>query len=190
MIDALAKQGFAIVDDLLPPRELQALIVSAQRHLDRAGKSAGIGRGGDLQVDVGVRGDRIAWLDEGDAASAAFVQHMEQLRLELNRSLYLGLFRYESHFACYEPGAFYRKHVDAFKGERSRLVSSVFYLNENWRTEDGGELVLYRGDADEIAATVLPARNRLVVFLSEEFPHEVKPASRRRYSIAGWFRGA
>lgn len=28
----------------------------------------------------------------------------------------------------------------------------------------------------------------LVVFLSEEFEHEVLPAKRDRYSIAGWFR--
>lgn len=27
-----------------------------------------------------------------------------------------------------------------------------------------------------------------MLFLSEEFPHEVLPASRERYSIAGWFR--
>jgi len=30
--------------------------------------------------------------------------------------------------------------------------------------------------------------NRLVIFLSEEFPHEVLPANTHRYSIAGWFR--
>jgi SM-20-related protein len=28
----------------------------------------------------------------------------------------------------------------------------------------------------------------LVVFLSDRFPHEVRQASRLRYSIAGWFR--
>jgi SM-20-related protein len=28
----------------------------------------------------------------------------------------------------------------------------------------------------------------LVVFLSEEFPHEVLPTATDRYSIAGWFR--
>jgi len=28
----------------------------------------------------------------------------------------------------------------------------------------------------------------LVVFLSEEFPHEVLKAKRSRFSVAGWFR--
>jgi len=35
---------------------------------------------------------------------------------------------------------------------------------------------------------VLPQLGTLVVFLSEEFPHEVLAAQRDRYSIAGWFR--
>ena len=28
----------------------------------------------------------------------------------------------------------------------------------------------------------------VVMFLSEEIPHEVKPAQRDRYSVTGWFR--
>jgi SM-20-related protein len=28
----------------------------------------------------------------------------------------------------------------------------------------------------------------VVIFLSERIPHEVLPATRDRYSIAGWFR--
>ena len=35
---------------------------------------------------------------------------------------------------------------------------------------------------------VTPSFGTIVVFLSEEFPHEVLPAKRDRYSIAGWFR--
>ena len=36
--------------------------------------------------------------------------------------------------------------------------------------------------------TVTPNFGTIVVFLSEEFPHEVLPALRDRYAIAGWFR--
>ena len=36
--------------------------------------------------------------------------------------------------------------------------------------------------------TVTPQNNRMVVVLSDTFPHEVLPAVRDRYSIAGWFR--
>ena len=190
MINALAEQGFVVVDDFLPADQLQSLQQSAPRQLQLTGKRAGIGRGDVHVIDDKVRGDHIAWLAAADVASAAFLDRMEQLRVAINQRLFLGLFRYESHFACYEPGAFYRKHVDAFKGERNRLLSTVFYLNEGWLPQEGGELLLYRSDDDELPTQVLPQANRLVVFLSEEFPHEVLPATRTRLSIAGWFRGS
>ena len=30
--------------------------------------------------------------------------------------------------------------------------------------------------------------NKLIVFLSDIFPHEVLPSNKKRYAIAGWFR--
>jgi SM-20-related protein len=57
-------------------------------------------------------------------------------------------------------------------GEGSREV----YLNGNWSV------------ADNSIATVIPSLGTIVVFLSEEFPHEVLPSKSDRYSIAGWFR--
>ena len=68
------------------------------------------------------------------------------------------------------------------------MVSTVVYLNQNWGAEDGGELVLYRDDADQEGIKVTPLMGTIVVFLSEEFPHEVLPANRDRFSIAGWYR--
>jgi SM-20-related protein len=41
---------------------------------------------------------------------------------------------------------------------------------------------------NSVLLSVQPLHGTVVVFLSEEFPHEVLPASRDRYSIAGWFR--
>ena len=64
----------------------------------------------------------------------------------------------------------------------------VVYLNPGWQPTDGGELVIYQDDADQKGIRVTPAFATAVVFLSEEFPHEVLPAQRDRYSIAGWFR--
>jgi SM-20-related protein len=52
---------------------------------------------------------------------------------------------------------------------------------------DGGELVMYN-ESDELLETVKPKEDRLVVFLSDKFPHEVLKAKEKRYSIAGWFR--
>ena len=112
---------------------------------------------------------------------------MEQLRVEFNRSLFMGLFDYECHLAHYPNGAFYKKHLDAFKGRSNRVLTTVFYLNPEWREEDGGQLVIY-GAQGEVLETVLPQQGRLVVFLSDRFVHEVLPSKRDRFSVTGWFR--
>jgi SM-20-related protein len=113
---------------------------------------------------------------------------MEALRKGLNERLFLGLFDYECHYARYAPGASYQTHRDAFAGGGNRVLSTVLYLNEGWLPEQGGELVLYHDDAGRVAERILPRHNRLVVFLSERFPHEVKAGTRTRYSLTGWFR--
>ncbi|MFB0911982.1 MAG: 2OG-Fe(II) oxygenase, partial [Glaciecola sp.] len=110
------------------------------------------------------------------------------LRTYLNQHLFLGLFSFESHFSHYAAGSFYKRHLDAFKGEANRILSVVAYLNPNWQIGDGGELVLYKDEFDTQGLKVIPALGTLAIFLSEEFPHEVLPAKRDRYSIAGWYR--
>ncbi|MFW5816629.1 MAG: 2OG-Fe(II) oxygenase [Wenzhouxiangella sp.] len=106
----------------------------------------------------------------------------------LNRRLFLGLFEFEAHYAHYPAGAFYRRHVDSFQGAANRVVSLVAYLNADWRDDDGGELVLYEAAGRTRLATLAPRAGRVVLFMSEELPHEVLPARRERLSIAGWFR--
>ena len=68
------------------------------------------------------------------------------------------------------------------------MLSLVVYLNPSWNTADAGELVLYKDEQDRAGTKVTPLMGTVVTFLSEEFPHEVLPANRDRYSIAGWFR--
>ena len=67
-------------------------------------------------------------------------------------------------------------------------LSIVVYLNPAWLPDEGGELVLYLNDQDQEGIKVIPSFGSIAVFLSEEFPHEVLPATRDRYSIAGWYR--
>jgi SM-20-related protein len=101
----------------------------------------------------------------------------------------MGLFDYEAHFAHYAPGSYYKRHLDAFKGNTNRVVTTVFYLNPEWDVQAGGEILMYRDEAAaEPFTRVAPEFGTLVVFLSDRFPHEVVSASRDRYSIAGWFR--
>ncbi|QGG81255.1 2OG-Fe(II) oxygenase [Litorivicinus lipolyticus] len=147
---------------------------------------ARIGRGVDQVSAPEQRGDRIRWIDECSGAGRTWLAGCDQLRVHLNRTLMAGLFSFESHFAHYPAGAFYQRHVDAFRGQANRRVSLVAYLNDEWSDADGGQLVLYPTDHPQVRVT--PAMGTLVVFLSEDLAHEVLPASRDRYSIAGWFR--
>ena len=149
---------------------------------------AGTGRDGGRRVNRFVRGDRIDWPAPGEPAVAPYLEWIERLRLALNRRLFIGLFDYECHFACYPTGAFYRRHRDAFRGDTNRVVSTVLYLNPGWMATEGGELVIYPGGSDAPLTRIVPAYGTLAVFLSEDFPHEVLPAVRPRYSLTGWFR--
>ncbi len=150
--------------------------------------AAGVGRENAHTLNSFVRTDAICWITGESSAGRRWLAWAEALRQSLNRELLLGLFSFESHFAHYRPGDFYRKHVDAFRGEANRVLSVVAYLNPGWQGDNGGELRLYTGTDDEAALLVQPLHGTVVVFLSEEFPHEVLPANRDRYSIAGWFR--
>ena len=187
---ALAGDGYAVIHGLVPHElclRLQAEARAAHDtdKLDRAG----IGRVDDHTLDTRVRRDKTKWFDRTSAAQTDYLEIMETVRQTVNRELFLGLFSYEAHFAVYEPGGFYKRHVDAFRGSRNRVLSSVFYMNENWSAEDDGALVIYADDETETTlATVYPEFGTLVLFLSEDIPHEVRPTTRDRYSIAGWFR--
>lgn len=191
VVAALRHDGKVEVADALPADVLDALVATMDERGVRF-EHAGVGR--EHRTEPAVRGDLIDWIDGRDAATRWYLEWAELLRIELNRQLFLGLFEFESHFAWYPVGAFYATHVDAFRGENARIVSTVVYLNPSWAPADGGELVIYEpvndldGDSMRVSRIVAPTYGTLVVFLSEEFPHEVLPAARPRRSIAGWYR--
>lgn len=187
--DSLAMCGFHIEDGFLDPAERaawQALM------LERAGRlvPARVGRGGNERSDESVRGDRIMWLEPGDPAQPTFelFARLHALRAALNRALMTGLVEVQAHLACYAPGARYAAHLDRFRDHDTRAISLVLYLNESWRSRDGGALRLHDGPGvDSTAREILPLAGRLVVFRSEHCLHEVLPAVRERWSIAAWF---
>ncbi|WP_102796822.1 2OG-Fe(II) oxygenase [Bowmanella denitrificans] len=177
-----------VIPDLLPMGIAEALLLEVTEYNSQQFQQAGIGREQQQQQNQFVRTDEIRWLNGQSTAQQAFLATMEQLRLGLNRRLFMGLFDYECHFAHYGPGNFYKKHLDAFKGRTNRILSTVLYLNPGWTSEDGGELLMYEKRRKEAFLKITPLFGQMVVFLSERFPHEVLAAKRDRYSIAGWFR--
>lgn len=188
LVAQIQAQGYAILDAPLPEPVLNQLFLYFTA-LDReAFKQAGIGRQHDYQLNEFLRRDRIHWLSGSDAEVEAYYAWMERLRLCINSRLFLGLFDYECHYAYYPEGAFYKKHVDAFRGQSNRRLSTILYLNPNWQAGDGGELALYHEDENAPFHTVEPVYGRMVIFLSEVFPHEVLRANRGRFSLTGWYR--
>ncbi|WP_025534541.1 2OG-Fe(II) oxygenase [Vibrio parahaemolyticus] len=184
LIDALATDGYYIWDDFLSEDEVTQL----RDCIPDNWKKARIGRNDDVTRIESIRSDKIQWLKPAMGQPIAnYLSKMEEIRQEVNRHFFLGLFEYEAHFAKYEKGDFYQKHLDCFKGNENRRLTTVFYMNESWSEEDAGELVVYDLNDKEIA-TIPPRGGSLLVFLSEQFPHEVLPTNAQRFSIAGWFR--
>ena len=181
-------QGFSVRAGAMPTEITDALYQHAQRMQEDKFVEAGIGRGDDYLKNEFVRTDAICWITGESDAGQRWNAWTAALQVYLNRRLFLGLFSFESHFAHYSPGDYYKRHYDAFRGETNRVLSVVAYLNPGWTASDGGELVLYQSDTDRTGTRVVPLFGTLAVFLSEEFPHEVLPASRDRYSVAGWYR--
>lgn len=186
--DALVSRGYCIIDDALPANLVDTLLQHFDGLQDLSFKAAGVGRQQDFQLAEAIRSDQIHWLSADAVATGEFLKWMDSLRVGMNRRLFMGLFDYESHFAYYPVGGFYKKHLDAFKGKSNRVLSTVFYLNPAWQSQYGGELMIYAEDGEQVLERVVPSLGRLVIFLSEKFPHEVLPASCERKSIAGWFR--
>lgn len=185
IIDALVDNGYSVIPNALNPELCHSLKITAQTQ--RNYRYAGISKSPRKHLDSRRRRDKISWLKEDSASQSHYLNFMQKLQEQLNHQLYLGINYYESHFAIYEEGAFYEKHIDAFKGGKNRVITTVYYLNDAWGEKDGGELIMYN-EENQYINTIMPLANTLVIFLSEKFPHEVLPANKPRLSIAGWFR--
>ena len=190
----LAHEGYTTVPQWLAPSDVEELKQWGRKR--RASfKAAGVGRGRDHQLAEEIRNDEIYWLGqeaqlgvprELEPTESRLLRRLEELRVTLNRELFLGLESFEAHLAVYPPGGFYQRHLDRFRSDDARTVSAVIYLNPHWSSEDGGALRLFPKGAGVI--TVEPRGGTLVVFMSAEIEHEVSESFRERWSIACWFR--
>jgi SM-20-related protein len=113
-IDGLVGQGYAVLPGYFSRSFTDALLMDLQ-NLKEAGafRRAGTGRNENNQVNDAIRNDQTLWLDGAGTAQAAYLDHMAGLQDVLNQSLYLGLSSFESHYAQYEAGGFYKKHIDS-----------------------------------------------------------------------------
>jgi SM-20-related protein len=188
--DGIAARGWYVGEEFLAPPPLAGLVAHAEfcRAADLL-RPAAIGRGAGRRRLRSVRRDRIQWIDSGNPPPPLrpFLERVETLRLTLNRELCAGLWEVETQLACYEPGGFYRRHLDQFAEAQARRVTLILYLNHDWSAADGGALRMYVGEG-ETPIDVLPERGRFVVFRSDAVEHEVLASARLRFSLTAWFR--
>ncbi|MFZ3017336.1 MAG: 2OG-Fe(II) oxygenase [Gallionella sp.] len=184
----LEHTGYIVLAKPLADQLLAGLYTRCQDDDPARFHAAQVGRGAAKKQIGSIRGDVIDWLDANNSIDQAYLACMEELRLGLNASLYLGLFDYECHYAIYGEGDGYAKHSDVLQGKKNRILTTVLYLNEDWQACNGGELVVFEPTGQSVITTVNPTFGTMIIFLSESFPHEVLVSHATRRSIAGWFR--
>ena len=187
--EEIYNKGFHIIDNFLDETSFANLRETAEQRLSGGDfRQAKVGKQSGAAHHFDIRKDSICWLDEdeNDAALCVYFSKIRELAQTLNRALFLGLVDFETHFAVYQPGSFYKKHVDQFTNTQNRRISCVYYLNAHWQESFAGQLKLYDCE-DQLLAQVLPEANRFICFRSE-LPHEVSETLNTRYSIAGWMK--
>ena len=149
--------------------------------------SAGTGNLDAISFDKSVRSDKIFWLDRrhNDKLENDFFDLMDEFVSYLNSTCYTGITGYEFHYAMYEKGTFYKKHMDRFRSDSSRLFSMIMYLNEDWEQSDGGELCIHHADHLQ---NISPNKGKSIFFKSNELLHEVLVTQKPRMSITGWLK--
>ena len=129
-------------------------------------------------------------LDETSTTTGELIKAAPALDSTLSELLY----------AYYPQGGFYRRHRDAIPGSASvlRCYSLLLYLNENWTPEDEGQLRMHfdsGGDflpegEDPNYIDVEPKGGTLVLFKSDQVPHEVLDTKSQRAAVVGWYNRA
>jgi len=156
-------------------------------HDEQKFKEAGIGSKAKLVQNKSLRSDLIYWLDRNnlDPSEDQFLDLIDRFVTYLNRTCYTGITGYEFHYALYEPGSSYGRHLDQFKDNQSRSFSMIFYLNQDWKSEDGGQLRIYKGEESQ---TIDPTNLKCVFFKSSELEHEVLTSHKNRLTVTGWLK--
>lgn len=185
LIQSLIERGYFHTEDFLSPELCKDLIKDLKSLPLRAAK---IGTGSSEKKVPAIRNDSLFWLSENSESipQLEYLKKISPLMNYINEHLYLGLKQFEGHYAKYDAGGFYKKHIDQFKGNNERLISIVSYLNT---PNSGGELRIYsKNNIDQIEVEIAPKAGGMVCFLSDQIYHEVLPTLEERLSIAGWLR--
>lgn len=190
IIESILANGYGVCDDFFDKTEVDLLVkFFISRYQSGIFKKAGIGEKQEEQVLESIRGDKILWLenDNSNQTENLFFEKIENFIKYLNRTCYLGINKSEFHLAKYEPGKFYKKHKDSFENNKGRVLSVIVYLNTNWKLKDGGNLLIFPNNENDLGPLIInPIAGRMVCFESDKIEHEVEITNADRLSITGW----
>jgi SM-20-related protein len=193
IISGLLEDNYCVVENFFNLEEVGLLRKTLLDKYEKDDfKKAAIGNRTNENIERSVRGDFILWINEADAGESEllFFNKLNSLIEYLNKTCFLGILQKEFHYALYSEGTFYKRHLDTFQNDDRRKLSLVCYLNdEDWKPENGGELVIYKEENGvEVAKNIYPLAGRMVIFESQMLEHEVKPVKTTRLSITGWLK--
>lgn len=92
---------------------------------------------------------------------------------------------FNAKLAVTTSGSRYPCHIDnpVGNGMDVRKLTAILYLNPDWKDGDGGEIRLFVKDGEEVKKVDLsPVGGRLLLFWSDEIPHEVLPTASCEHS--------
>jgi hypothetical protein len=193
----LCARGYCFVDGVLGS-EAAADVRAGVQELERNGEMhlGKLQHGTTQNLDDEVRNDKIVFLKPEARCTEAlrsFMAGANGLRERLSQCAELvELLRGDLDgctFMCAAypgEGGHYVKHRDALPYQAGRKLTMIYYLNERWRPEDGGELQLWpEWPAGQAPVRVAPRSDRLLFFVSS-LEHEVMPTWRPRYALTTW----
>lgn len=214
IVKVMRSHGYCVIDrfagrDVLAKALSEAKELNAGDHL--SAQMSRIGHGDDEGTGQRkIRGDVVLWLKPGVPAWTALrggvpgvataLNTLHNLGEKVSRALHtqrigtrhnhLALQPLSSGamLACYPAGGTgYVRHVDNPRGADGRKVTALWYMQDDWTPEDGGQLRIHMKNG---TVDVDPIGDRVLVFWSEFVIHEVLPARRRdRYALSQWFTG-
>ena len=205
----LLKDDYVFVDGFIDEEDVKSLKEDVKNIYESGELRLGVLAGGKAGKSLTythkkVRGDVVEWYDGSekfwkkngslndhlqkcDTFVSELGNHINGLDGVLNRS--------KAMVTCYPGnGARYIKHTDnncKFGDGNScngRRLTALTYLNDEWKTGDGGELRVYGRDGEKIKAEVAPVAGRILLFWSDfRVPHEVLPTYKERFAITLWY---
>lgn len=185
----LENQGWVLLSDLFEDGFLDLLKDQFLHKLkEDVFSKAKVGKQNLRSLRDNIRRSKICWIEDWEESSEVefLFDFLNHLMVELNQHFLLSMKRFESQFAYYPMGGFYKKHLDQLKGGMHRQLTSIIYLND---CDKGGELVIFnRENKRVIDLTYSPKRGDMVLFFSSQIFHEVLPTQAPRLSLTSWLR--